>query len=203
MKIHATIVVEEKRKKVAKMNVRMDVKMDVKTDVKTDTDDITYFDITEAVEEDDDEAPKSLKTSTSERQIPVHPTLIECGFMNLVAQRREEGATRLFLDYDAADSDDSWSKTFSQWFRRYRQHVGVERIVNDQNRVDFHSFRHGFEDAVRNLNGIDKDIRDALQGHGENGVSSEYGSGFYLQTLANAMNKEHFDGLDLSHLKSN
>jgi hypothetical protein len=40
----------------------------------------------------------------------------------------------------------------------------------------------------------------AIQGHGENGVSGEYGTGYYVETLNVAIQKVEYKGLDLSHL---
>ena len=42
--------------------------------------------------------------------------------------------------------------------------------------MKFHSLRHNVEDALRNAD-VRKEIRDANQGHGENGVSREYADG--------------------------
>ena len=47
---------------------------------------------------------------------------------------------------------------------------------------------------------VKQEVRDALQGHGENGVSAQYGTGIYRNTLDEAMKKVSYDGLDLSHL---
>ena len=169
-------------------------------DIKTDPQGITYFEITTLVEEDADEADKSLKNANSERQIPVHPMLWACGLQTLIDKQKRAGHPRLLMDYDRSPVDDSWSKTFSAWFRQYRQHVGVERVIAGRNRVDFHSFRHLFEDVARNLPGIKYEVRNALQGHGENGVSQEYGTGVYRSTLAEAMKLISYPELDLSHI---
>ncbi len=47
---------------------------------------------------------------------------------------------------------------------------------------------------------VKQEVRDALQGHGENGVSAQYGTGIYRMTLGEAMKKVEYMGLDLSHL---
>jgi integrase len=167
-------------------------------DIQTD-DGIAYFDITTVLEEDDDEGDKSTKNENSVRQIPVHAMLFKIGFGEFVAARREDGSARLFPDFNQSPTDGSWSKTFSAWFRHYRRHVGVERIVRGRNRVDFHSFRHVFEDTVRDLPDVKKEWRDALQGHGEGGSSEEYGTGVYRNRLTEAMQKVAFD-VDFSHL---
>lgn len=41
---------------------------------------------------------------------------------------------------------------------------------------------------------------DALQGHGESGMSARYGSGYKLSSLDDAMKKLAYPELDLSHL---
>jgi hypothetical protein len=50
------------------------------------------------------------------------------------------------------------------------------------------------------LPGIKYEVRNALQGHGENGVSQEYGTGVYRSTLAEAMKLISYPELDLSHI---
>ncbi len=62
--------------------------------------------------------------------------------------------------------------------------------------MKFHSLRHNVEDALRNAD-VRKEVRDAIQGHGENGVSREYGSGYYLKTLNELFRKIRYDGLKL------
>ena len=47
---------------------------------------------------------------------------------------------------------------------------------------------------------VKQEVRDALQGHGENGVSAQYGTGVYRKTLNEAMKKVDYEDLDLSHL---
>ena len=171
-------------------------------DIKTHDNGIVYFAVTTLVEDDDGEADKSTKNENSIRDVPVHPMLFECGLQHLIDQRRQARETRLLMDYDRSPTDGSWSKTFSAWFRQYRKHVGVERIVGNRNRVDFHSFRHLFEDVVRDLPDVKKEFRDALQGHGESGVSAEYGLGPALQRLDDAIKKVSYPGLDLAHLRA-
>jgi integrase len=168
-------------------------------DVKTESG-VLFFDITTLLVEDDDAEDKSLKNDNSLREIPVHPMLLTLGFAQFVEERRRQGSTRLFPDYDRSPTDDSWSKTFSAWFRHYREHLGVWQVIRGRNKVDFHSFRHTFEDGVRDIPNVNKEWRDALQGHGETGVSGEYGLGVRLQRLFEVLEKLSYPGLDLSHL---
>lgn len=67
--------------------------------------------------------------------------------------------------------------------------------------VTFHSLRHNVENALRNAD-VRKEVRDAIQGHGETGVSREYGSGYYVKTLNEAVQQIEYANLDLSRLRS-
>jgi len=171
-------------------------------DVKV-LDDITYFDVTPlanidtadavGVELGEDEE-KSLKTGSSRRGIPVHNTLFDIGFGDFLEFSRQSGASRLFPDFEKAKDDGSWSKQFSKHFTRFRESIGVKRRG-----VEFHSLRHNVEDALRNAN-VRKEVRDAIQGHGESGVSRDYGTGYYVTTLNEAVQKIKYEGLELAHL---
>jgi integrase len=167
-------------------------------------DGIDYFDVTPvAVDATDDEAvdtededEKSLKTESSRRGVSIHKTLFDIGFAEFLEFRRASGAVRLFPEYERAKDDGSWSKQFSKHFNRFRRSIGVTRRG-----VKFHSLRHNVEDALRNVGDVRKEVRDAIQGHGENGVSREYGTGYYVKTLNAAVQKIRYEGLELGHLE--
>lgn len=148
---------------------------------------VTYFDLN--VEGSD----KRLKNVYSRRRIPVHQALVDFGLRDLIARRQKAGDVRLFPDCPMG-ADGYYSSPFSKHFGRFLKSVGVKTGKNA-----FHSFRHCFEDACRN-SGIPKEIMDALQGHGEEGMSKRYGKGFVLRKLAEAMAQLRYDGLDLAHL---
>jgi integrase len=164
-------------------------------DVKCD-DGIEYFDVTPlrsdlSDAEADDQEEKSLKTASSRRSIPIHQTLFDLGFGEFLKFRRASGERRLFPDFERAKDDQSWSKQFSKHFKRFRESIGVRRRG-----VKFHSLRHNVEDALRNAD-VRQEIRDAVQGHGENGVSREYGTGYYVKTLNKAVQKIEYEGVRL------
>jgi hypothetical protein len=169
-------------------------------DVKT-LEGIAYFDVTPlSLDDEDDEGydpteEKSLKTASSRRGIPVHKTLLDLGFDDFIALQRAKEEARLFPEFGRAEDDGSWSKQFSKHFKRFRESVGVTRRG-----VKFHSLRHNVEDALRNAD-VRKEVRDAIQGHSESGVSREYGSGYYLKTLNEAVQRITYDGLLLPLLR--
>jgi integrase len=70
----------------------------------------------------------------------------------------------------------------------------------------FHSFRHGFKDALRAA-GESEDINDALTGHSGTTVGQQYGAKqmmrrFGLARLADAVAKVRYPDLDLTRLGS-
>ena len=95
-------------------------------DVKT-MEGIEYFDVTPVAFEDEDEEgydaseEKSFKTESSRRAVPIHKTLLDLGFGEILASQRANGARRLFPEFARARDDGSWSKRFSKYFKRFRE----------------------------------------------------------------------------------
>jgi integrase len=150
---------------------------------------------------DDEEAGRSVKTENSVRAFPIHPELVRIGFLEFVNQRRiANGPSARLFPQLTPGSKGGFGEAFSKWFGRYKRSLGIE----NKNSV-FHSFRHGFKDALRAA-GVNEDINDALTGHGGgNTVARGYGSDdmvrrFGFPTLKAALEKVHYHGLDLSHL---
>ena len=83
---------------------------------------------------------KSLKTSASERLVPVHPALIECGILAFVEDQRSAKQVKLFPDIDPGPRGKR-AVAFSKWFTQFLRSCGAY-----QPRTSFHSFRHNFRD---------------------------------------------------------
>ena len=151
---------------------------------------------------EDEEASRSLKTETSVRAVPIHPELVRIGFIEFVDQVRSNGgqSARLFPKLQQG-SKGGFGEAFSKWFGRYKRSLGI-----DNEKSVFHSFRHGFKDALRAA-GVNEDVNDALTGHsGGNAVARGYGSDdmvrrFGFHTLCAAVEKARYSSLDLSHLQ--
>ena len=133
-----------------------------------------------------------LKNTHSRRNIPLHPVLIACGFLDHV-RSREHGY--LFPDLKI-NPRGKRSGYFSNWFSGYlRKKVGIA----DTRKV-FHSFRHTFKDLCRK-HGIEEAVHDALTGHKSPSASRGYGNDeFPLEPLFTAIARYDVPGLDLSHL---
>jgi integrase len=151
---------------------------------------------------EDEETGRSVKTETSVRAVPIHPELVRIGFIEFVDGVRRSGgqSARLFPELQQG-SKGGFGEAFSKFFGRYKRSLGID----NENSV-FHSFRHGFKDALRAA-GVNEDVNDALTGHGGgNAVARGYGSDdmvrrFGFATLNAAVEKAQYPGLDLSHLR--
>lgn len=121
-----------------------------------------------------------LKNNNSRRVIPVHPGLLGAGFDRYISSVSHE--VWLFPALEP-DHDGRRGGTFSQWWSRYlRSPKGCD--IPDQ-RVVFHSFRHGFKTLCRKA-GIDEEVHDALTGHASRSVGRDYGS-VPLEALVDAI----------------
>jgi integrase len=142
---------------------------------------------------------KRLKTTSSERYVPVHPELRAIGFMEFVEQQRAAGVKKLFPELPISTTG-YYSDPFSKWFRRF-----LAKARATAPKTCFHSFRHSYRDALREAR-IPHEVALALGGWASSGgageaeVSSAYGRGYRMSTLAGAIAKVTYPGLDLSHL---
>lgn len=147
-------------------------------DVKEE-DGIAFLDINDLSE------GQFLKTKGSRRRVPLHPKVIEAGFLVYAATLRKRGETRVFPDL-LRDPRGKTTAAWSKWWGRYTTRIGI----TDPRKV-FHSFRHAFKDACRAA-GIEEAIHDALTGHAAPHVGRSYGKGYSLALLAEAVARVEF-----------
>jgi integrase len=167
-------------------------------DIRRDpTSDVRFMTVIE-----DDETSRSVKTETSIRAVPIHPELLRIGFLEFVDHRRQVDGTRARLfPLIQPNSKGNHGAGFSQWFGRHKRTLGIAN-----KKSVFHSFRHGFKDALR-AGGVNEDVNDALTGHsGGNTVARRYGwkemvRRFGFTNLNAAVEKVGYPDLDLSPLQ--
>jgi integrase len=166
-------------------------------DVKTDKE-IAYLDVCDDPGDDDAHASdqKRLKTEPSRRIVPIHKELIALGFLEYVAEvkriHRSDARARLFpLCERGADGEYS---PFSKFFRRMLEAAGIKT-----KRLVFHSFRHSFEDAMREAK-LDESVRYRITGRTRDHSEAMYGRGESAITLKSHIDTVKYDDLDLSHL---
>ena len=145
----------------------------------------------------DGTSDKALKTGASERLIPVHPTLIQCGLLAFVRERKRSGHAKLFEEIDPGPRGKR-AVAFSKWFTQFTRACGAYKP-----RTSFHSFRHNFRDELRAAR-IEHEIAMELggwaMGAGSRTVSDNYGSGHRVTVLGEAIRRMQFAEIDLSHL---
>ena len=112
---------------------------------------------------------RRIKNKTSRRKVPVHPFLLEKGFLPTVheGERCGGGGGKLFPTLTS--KTDTLTAPFSKWWRRYTISIGVYTPQKT-----FHSFRHTFKRTMRDA-GIDGKLTDALQGHAGTSIADSYG----------------------------
>lgn len=98
-----------------------------------------------------------LKTVNAERDIPIHPQLIELGFLKYVEQIKK-GPVANSLWPDLPKRSERSGGYFSQWFGEYLKTLQLN------GEVDFHSFRHTVRTQLV-LNGVSEIVIDRLLGH--------------------------------------
>jgi integrase len=124
---------------------------------------------------------QELKTETSRRRVPLHPKLVDLGFLQWARQDRDPDQ-RVFRDVKL-NSNEKLTHNLSRRANRYLDRIGI-----DERAYVFHSFRHKFKDECRDA-GIPTHINDQLTGHYQPTVASKYGVGASLGTLDKAIRR--------------
>lgn len=105
------------------------------------------------------------KNEHSRRWVPLHPLMIEAGFLDFAETVREEGHEALFPDLGKGGERDGKGKSASRDFLEFRRALGIgaEEKEGRSTKV-FHSFRTTLIGALK-AGGVDGDLRRALVGH--------------------------------------
>ena len=148
---------------------------------------------------EDQEQGRRLKTTASARLVPIHPELTRIGFLHFVDWIRSAGQDARLFPVLTPGPKGGFGEAWSKWFGRYKRDLGITNKASV-----FHSFRHGFKDAARAAR-VSEDLHDALTGHIGSSVGRTYGAKdmvrrFGLETLADAVNRIKYPGLDLSNV---
>jgi len=135
---------------------------------------------------------KVLKTKSSERVVPIHPHLMELGFMRYLKTFEKKPRSKLFPDIPIGTTGYR-SDQFSKWFTRF-----LKSIDADGDRTSFHSFRHNFRDALRTAD-VRHEIAMLLGGWSDrsNSRASQafYGRGYSMDVVAEELGKVRYESL--------
>ncbi|KQP41633.1 hypothetical protein ASF34_07645 [Methylobacterium sp. Leaf106] len=118
----------------------------------------------------------SLKNATSERTIPMHPVLLESGFLDFV---KEKGESPLFYGRATTTSARHASvgprNHLSSWIRELRG-------FDDDRKSPAHATRHWWKSKASRI-GLSDSVADHIQGHAAASVAGRYRH-FGLEQLA-------------------
>jgi integrase len=108
----------------------------------------------------------SLKTRSSEQAVPLHPAVIECGFLEFAASVKA-GPPFAHLTPDKFGSrGGNGTKMLGWWVRS----LGLK----DERISPSHSWRHRFKTLGRRYE-LAPDIVNAVTGHGKLSIADSYG----------------------------
>lgn len=145
----------------------------------------------------DDEPDKSLKSPAARRLIPLHPTLIELGFLDYWKDAQQFLGGRKLFPYLSYSELHGYAATPSERWGKYLEKIGI----TDEMKT-FHSFRSTSNDCLKH-NGVDEERRCQFVGHEHETVNSEiYSTPHRLPfLLQNVASKLAYPMLDLKPLK--
>ena len=135
-----------------------------------------------------DGSDKFLKNRSSHRDIPIHPHLIELGFVEYA--RSLVSTSKLFPEIPL-DKNNHVSTSFARWFKKQvLTGVGLGSI----DAPPIHGFRHTIRTTFREMQ-VPNDVSDSITGHSDGSVSRTYGR-FTLKAKLNVIQQLPFLDLD-------
>jgi integrase len=132
-----------------------------------------------------------VKNQQSIRSVPLHPKLIDLGFLQYLEAVKRQGYAMLFPDAKQA-CDGKYSTWFQKPWAKYLRKIGVKTSRKEC----FHAFRHTWVGALRRAD-VPEEIRKRLGGWKIHGAESSYGPE-HLPRLLSYLEKVEYSGLDLS-----
>ena len=144
----------------------------------------------------DETEGKSVKTASSIRKVPVHPTLISLGFIDYVKIIKSKGVDRVFPEL--TKQRDGYSQKISQHYNeKFLPSIGVWK---KQVKV-LYSTRHTFINRCYNK-GVDRDIIKSIVGHEPDFTMDVYGGNpFTPKQLYQGISKVSYSNIKWNRIK--
>ncbi len=166
-------------------------------DVRSERD-IHYIHVTDEAEIEylEDNFTKRVKNPNAVRDIPLHPFIVQLGFVDWAHQANKG---RIFPDAHRGNAEKP-SLTFS---KNYRQLCEKKLGVWQKQKKVFHSFRNNFNDELRNC-GVSYENRVAINGWEEQQkMDGLYGRGLKIEKLyENGISKIEYSDVDWQAVKT-
>lgn len=141
----------------------------------------------------DEHPDQVIKSVAANRKLPIHPKLLEMGFLDFVKQRRSESQNpdnERLLEGLSWDDSTRWGRVVSRWFNGDVERPGyVTKILgDDRSKKVFHSFRHTVADMLLNSEAkLEERLRKAVLGHEGESITDKYGEGYALVKMDKAI----------------
>jgi integrase len=178
-----------RREEIGQLRVS-DVKRVPYVDEAEKRQEVWCLDITEFSDDDDDDLANSVKTAAGNRLVPIHPTLMQLGFLDYVA-KLEDKKGRAFPDLKSVGESDRLTDKWGQWFGEYKRACGV----TSKTKV-FHSFRHTWKTLANDAKIADR-VQRAFQGHEGKDTADKYGAAPAMRIMVEAIASFRVPGLKL------
>lgn len=139
----------------------------------------------------------SIKTEGSRRIVPIHPELVQVGFLKyLMGRVKTKDGPSLFPDAIRNERRQMMAD-FSREFGKYLKRVGLK----EGRGLSFYSFGHGAIDAFRRAGYLDEKFK-FLIGHCKGTMTGRYGTlpQEILEQRVKLVNAIVYPGLMLDHL---
>ena len=144
----------------------------------------------------EDSEQTNVKTANAIRKVPVHPQLMELGFIDHATSLRKQKKDRLF--WELTKTRDGYAKQLSRHFNeKYLRALGVwERNVKV-----LYCTRHTFVNALYQ-NKVDENVIKVLVGHEKEFTMKHYGGEpFSPDRLLKEVSKVNYKGIKWDRLK--
>lgn len=149
---------------------------------------IWCFDINEDINVNG-ELAKSVKNEPSKRIVPMHPMLIELGFLDYYHSIVACKHIRVFPLLNRGR--DGYGKVITNFFTKLK-----EKMIEKKDKKVFHSTRHNFIQKLKSTN-VDHHVRKAITGRSDDDVDYDsYGDGFSLEELLEAVQKVNYSDIN-------
>ncbi|MDZ4086953.1 MAG: site-specific integrase [Tabrizicola sp.] len=128
-------------------------------DIKQDGE-VWYFDITKVGDE-----RKSLKNQASQRRLPMHKRLLECGLLEYIAAQREGGHKRLFHELSYSEMN-HYGRNLGRWVNEsFLPALDIKSSL-----LTCHSFRHTMATRLAQADAPERHV-PAVMGHRQAGMT--------------------------------
>ena len=147
--------------------------------------------------DDDRDFIVSHKTENAARYIPIHPCLVNVGFLDYVQRMQATGEVRLFPEWKLSP-DKKKLYSSDSWVRNFNEKV-IPSVTTRRPKPTLYSFRHTWKTQMA-IHKVPPQYQNQLLGHAQLGMDDHYLGRMGIEHTYNAIKDIVFDGLFLDHL---